>query len=99
MVAPIRFASVSQITYVKPRLRLNDGTMRTRVSAMCDLAYVNFLREKVRQLEAEERRLQAFGPTPSTRFVPFTLTTVDVGPIPRELVPEMTPDRRLGASN
>jgi hypothetical protein len=41
---------------------------------MCDLAYVNFLREKVRQLEAEERRLQAFGPTPSTRFVPFVLT-------------------------
>jgi hypothetical protein len=41
---------------------------------MCDLAYVNFLREKARQLEAEERRLQAFGPTPSTRFVPFVLT-------------------------
>jgi len=26
------------------------------VFAMCDLAYVNFLREKVRQLEAEEKR-------------------------------------------
>jgi hypothetical protein len=47
---------------------------KPRVSAMCDLAYVNILREKVRQLEAEERRLQAFGPTPSTRFVPFILT-------------------------
>jgi hypothetical protein len=40
---------------------------------MCDLAYVNLLREKVRQLEAEERRLATFGTTPSTRFVPFVL--------------------------
>jgi hypothetical protein len=39
---------------------------------MCDLAYVNLLREKVRQLEAEEeKRLEAFGPRPSRRFVPL----------------------------
>ena len=29
---------------------------RKLVRAMCDLAYVNFLREKVRELEAEEKR-------------------------------------------
>jgi hypothetical protein len=40
---------------------------------MCDLAYVNLLREKVRQLEVEEKRLQAFGPAPSVRFVPWIL--------------------------
>ena len=42
---------------------------------MCDLAYVNFLREKVRQQEAEEKRLATFGSTPSRRFVPFVLTS------------------------
>ena len=40
---------------------------------MCDFAYINFLREKVRQLEVEEKRLRAFGPTPSARFVPWTM--------------------------
>jgi hypothetical protein len=40
---------------------------------MCDLAYVNLLREKVRQLEAEQKRLATFGSTPSARFVPFVL--------------------------
>ncbi len=49
---------------------------------MCDLAYVNLLREKVRQVEAEERRLQTFGLGPSDRFVPWVL------PVPAsELVP------------
>jgi hypothetical protein len=38
-----------------------------------DQAYVNLLREKVRQKEAEERRTAAFGPAPSTRFVPWTM--------------------------
>jgi hypothetical protein len=40
---------------------------------MCDLAYVNLLREKVRQLKDEEKRLEAFGSAPSVRFVPFIL--------------------------
>lgn len=38
---------------------------------MCDLAYVNLLREKVRQLEAEQKRIATFGPTSSGRFVPW----------------------------
>ena len=38
---------------------------------MCDLAYVNLLREKVRQFETEQKRLETFGPSPSVRFVPF----------------------------
>jgi hypothetical protein len=38
---------------------------------MCDLAYVNLLREKARQLEIEQKRLETFGPTPRVRFVPF----------------------------
>lgn len=40
---------------------------------MCDFAYINLLREKVRQREEEERRLQAFGPAPSVRFVAWTM--------------------------
>jgi hypothetical protein len=40
---------------------------------MCDFAYISFLREKVRQLEVEEKRVRAFGPTPSARFVPWTM--------------------------
>ena len=42
---------------------------------MCDLSYVNLLREKVRQLDDEERRVQAFGPTPNARFVPWVVPT------------------------
>jgi hypothetical protein len=38
---------------------------------MCDQAYVNLLREKVRQLEAEENRVAAFGTTADVRFVPW----------------------------
>jgi hypothetical protein len=45
---------------------------------MCDFAFINLLREKVRQREEEERRLQAFGPAPSVRFVPWVMT----GPSP-----------------
>jgi hypothetical protein len=41
--------------------------------AVCDFAYVNLLREKVRQVEVEERRLQNFGPPPSARFVPWVM--------------------------
>jgi hypothetical protein len=40
---------------------------------MCDLAYVNLLREKVRCLEAEEKRIAAFGTTPSERFIPWIM--------------------------
>jgi hypothetical protein len=40
---------------------------------MSDFAYINLLREKVRQLQFEEKRLQAFGPTPSVRFVPWIM--------------------------
>jgi hypothetical protein len=38
---------------------------------MYDLAYVNLLREKVRQLAVEQKRLETFGPTARVRFVPF----------------------------
>jgi hypothetical protein len=37
---------------------------------MCDLAYVNLLREKVRQLEAEQKRIATFGTTSIARLVP-----------------------------
>jgi hypothetical protein len=40
---------------------------------MCDFAFINLLREKVRQREEEERHLQAFGPAPSVRFVPWVI--------------------------
>jgi hypothetical protein len=40
---------------------------------MCDLAYVNFLREKVRNQEAEERRTAIFGITPRVHFVPWIM--------------------------
>jgi hypothetical protein len=40
---------------------------------MCDLAYVNLLREKVRQLEAEHNRIATFGATSSERFVPWIM--------------------------
>jgi hypothetical protein len=51
---------------------------------MCDLAYINLLREKVRQRDDEERRLQAFGPSPSVRFVPWAM--------PARAEPPMTVD-------
>jgi hypothetical protein len=40
---------------------------------MCDLAYVNLLREKVRVSQAEEKRDEAFGKPPSKRFVPWVM--------------------------
>jgi hypothetical protein len=40
---------------------------------MCDLAYVNILREKVRQLEAEEKRVAAHGATLNGRFLPLVM--------------------------
>jgi hypothetical protein len=41
--------------------------------AMYDLAYLNLLREKVRQLQAEDKRAAAIGTTPHERFVPWTV--------------------------
>ena len=40
---------------------------------MCDLAYVNLLREKARRVEAEEKRVASFGSMPSKRFVPWIM--------------------------
>jgi hypothetical protein len=40
---------------------------------MCDQAYVNLLREKVRQQEAEEKRIATFGSTSRVRFVPWIM--------------------------
>jgi hypothetical protein len=42
---------------------------------MCDLAWVNLLREKVRQLKFEEKRLRDFPQSSSPRFVPYILPT------------------------
>ncbi len=55
---------------------------------MCDFAYINFLREKVRQHEIEEKRLQAFGPAPSVRFVPWIMPAQ-----PLKADRSMSPDR------
>jgi hypothetical protein len=41
---------------------------------MCDLAYLNLLRERVRQVQAEDRRTAALGPVPRARFVPIKPT-------------------------
>jgi hypothetical protein len=54
---------------------------------MCDLAYVNLLREKVRQLDAEEKRRRDFGNSSTPRFVPWILpaqseTTASTEPSP-----------------
>jgi hypothetical protein len=57
---------------------------------MCDFAFINLLREKVRQREEEERHLQAFGPAPSVRFVPWVISAQS--PFETELPP--SPDRR-----
>jgi hypothetical protein len=40
---------------------------------MCDLAFVNLLREKVRHQEAEDRRSTAFSKSSRERFVPWTM--------------------------
>jgi hypothetical protein len=54
---------------------------------MCDLAYVNLLRESVRQLGTEEKRLRDFPQSSSARFVPYILpaqstTTAVLEPAP-----------------
>jgi len=40
---------------------------------MCDLAFINLLREKVRQQEAEDKRAAAVGAGPHQRFVPWSM--------------------------
>jgi hypothetical protein len=40
---------------------------------MCDLAFINLLREKVRHQEAEDQRSAAFGASSRERFVPWTM--------------------------
>jgi hypothetical protein len=40
---------------------------------MCDLAFINLLREKVRQQETEDKRAAAFGAVPHQRFVPWSM--------------------------
>jgi hypothetical protein len=42
-------------------------------SAMCDLAFINLLREKVRQQETEDKRAAAFGAVTHGRFVPWSM--------------------------
>jgi hypothetical protein len=48
---------------------------------MCDLAYVNLLREKVRQKEAEENHLAAGGSSSQSRFVPWTFGLQPPSPV------------------
>jgi hypothetical protein len=40
---------------------------------MCDLAYVSLLREKVRQRDAEEKRVATFGTPPRAHFIPWIM--------------------------
>jgi hypothetical protein len=40
---------------------------------MCDLAFINLLREKVRQQDAEDLRATAAGAVPYQRFVPLSI--------------------------
>jgi hypothetical protein len=56
---------------------------------MCDLAYVSLLREKVRQLEFEEKRLRDFGRSSSPRFVPWILPSQSALPAPSEPSPDV----------
>jgi hypothetical protein len=50
---------------------------------MCDLAFINLLREHVRQQEVENKRTAAFGAMPRQRFVPCTM--------PAQLQPQSVP--------
>jgi hypothetical protein len=65
---------VTWLTLAACRLRFNDGEESIcGGNTMCDLAYVNMLREKVRQLEAEERRIATCGTPLHERFVPWIM--------------------------
>jgi hypothetical protein len=52
---------------------------------MCDLAFINLLREKVRQQDVEDKRAAALGAVPHQRFVPWTM--------PAQLQPRSAPAR------
>ena len=45
---------------------------------MCDLAYVNLLREKVRQADIEAQRIANVGTSSSPRFVPWSLSSASL---------------------
>jgi hypothetical protein len=65
---------VTWFTLAAWRLGFNDGMEpNCGGNAMCDLAYVNLLREKVRQLESEEKHFAAHGATHHERFVPWVM--------------------------
>ncbi len=50
---------------------------------MCDLAFINLLREKVRQQQAEDKRIAAFGAVTHQGFVPWTMPAQSQGLRPR----------------
>jgi hypothetical protein len=52
---------------------LDQNNRPLEIRVMCDLAYVNLLREKVRVSKAEEKRDEAFGKPPNKRFVPWVM--------------------------
>jgi hypothetical protein len=54
---------------------------------MCDLAFVNLLREKVRHQEAEDRRSTAFSKSSRERFVPWTMPVQAASQAALEIVP------------
>jgi len=63
-----RAAEPFSLTRQHTTVRLVGGS-----SAMCDLAFINLLREKVRQQEAEDKRAAAVGAGPHQRFVPWSM--------------------------
>ena len=55
---------------------------------MCDLAFINLLRERVHHRETENMRAAAFGKSPRERFVPW------IPPLqaPLQVAPDSKPD-------
>jgi len=53
---------------------------------MCDLAYVNLLREKVRQAEIEAQRIANFGTSSSPHFVPWIFPSASLATAPDSAV-------------
>jgi hypothetical protein len=58
---------------------------------VCDLAFINLLREKVHHRETEDTRAAAFGKSPSERFVPWILPSPAAFQAAPETQPEKTP--------
>ncbi len=46
---------------------------------MCDLAFINLLRERVRQQQAEDKRIAAFGAVTHPHFVPWIMPAQSQG--------------------